>query len=220
MELHVHIGSVLLAIGRRDSGRAALRVALDAFEERLRMGADEPFTRYYVAAAWALLREKERALDALERAARQRPAYTIERARIDPDFESLRGEARFKRLLENSRAPANGVRNPMSLAPDLAWAPMRFVVRLARAAWARFIARTTEAGPENVAIKVLPPRALRKTRRARGASRGKRKLLAALNHPSIAAIYGFASPGSRCRFPPVGTFSSWSCSRARRCGSA
>ena len=50
VELHVHIGSVLLALGRPDSGRAALRIALDAFEERLRMGADDPFTRYYVAA--------------------------------------------------------------------------------------------------------------------------------------------------------------------------
>ncbi len=98
VELHVHIGSVLLALGRAESGRAALRVALDAFEERLRMGADDPYTRYYVAAAWALLGEKERALDALERAASQRHAYTVARARIDPDFESLRSEDRFKAL--------------------------------------------------------------------------------------------------------------------------
>jgi tetratricopeptide (TPR) repeat protein len=98
VELHVHIGSVLLALGRADSGRAALRVALDAFEERLRMGADEPYTRYYVAAAWALLGEKGRALDALERAASQRNAYTVARARIDPDFASLQDEERFRAL--------------------------------------------------------------------------------------------------------------------------
>ena len=29
-------------------------LAIGAFEDRLRVGADEPFTRYYVAAAWAL----------------------------------------------------------------------------------------------------------------------------------------------------------------------
>jgi tetratricopeptide (TPR) repeat protein len=98
VELHVHIGSVLLALGRAESGRAALRVALDAFEERLRMGADDPYTRYYVAAGWALLGEKERALEALERAASQRHAYTAARARIDPDFAGLRGEDRFKAL--------------------------------------------------------------------------------------------------------------------------
>jgi tetratricopeptide (TPR) repeat protein len=98
VELHVHLGSALLALGRGEEGRSALLLALDAFEERLRVGADEPFTRYYVAAAWALLGEKERALDALERAASQRRAYTVARARIDPDFGSLRSEDRFKAL--------------------------------------------------------------------------------------------------------------------------
>ena len=101
VELHVHLGSALLALERADEGRQALRLALDAFEERLRMGADEPFTRYYVAAAWTLLGEKERALDALERAASQRHAYTVERARIDPDFASLQSEDRFKALTGN-----------------------------------------------------------------------------------------------------------------------
>jgi len=98
VELHVHLGSALLALGRAEEGKEALLLALDAFEERLRIGADEPFTRYYVAAAWALLGEKERALDALVRAAAQRHAYTVARARIDPDFASLRGEARFRAL--------------------------------------------------------------------------------------------------------------------------
>jgi tetratricopeptide (TPR) repeat protein len=98
VELHVHIGSALLALGRTEEGTAALRLALDAYEERLRVGADEPFTRYYVAAAWALLGETARALDALERAAAQRPAYTLGRARIDPDFETLRSEGRFRTL--------------------------------------------------------------------------------------------------------------------------
>ncbi len=101
VELHVHLGSALLALGRTDEGTAALRLALDAFEERLRIGADEPFTRYYVAAAWALLGEKERALDALERAAAWKPAYTIARARIDPDFAGLHEEARFRALTEH-----------------------------------------------------------------------------------------------------------------------
>ena len=73
------------------------------------MGADEPFTRYYVAGAWALLGEKERALDALERAASQRRAYTVARARIDPDFENLRGEARFRALTGDGPETPNGL---------------------------------------------------------------------------------------------------------------
>ncbi len=108
VELHVHLGSALLALGRAEEGKEALLLALDAFEERLRIGADEPFTRYYVAAAWALLGEKERALDALERAAAQRHAYTVARARIDPDFANLREEARFKALTGNGSGPGAG----------------------------------------------------------------------------------------------------------------
>jgi hypothetical protein len=76
-----------------------LTVAVEAFEDRLRVGADEPFTRYYVAAAWALLGEAERALEVLEGAAAMRRVFVVERARIDPDFESLRSEPRFQRLI-------------------------------------------------------------------------------------------------------------------------
>ena len=112
IELHTRIGSAHLALGHPEEGRRALMLAIGAFEDRLRVGADEPFTRYYVAAAWALLGDAGRALDVLEAAAAMRRVYVVERARIDPDFESLKSEPRFIRLLENSRAPVNGVRNP------------------------------------------------------------------------------------------------------------
>jgi tetratricopeptide (TPR) repeat protein len=99
IELHARIGSAHLALGRADEGRAALRLSVAAFEERLRFGADEPFSRYYAAGAWALLGEPGRALDVLEAAAAMRRAYVTERARIDPDFESLRSEPRFQKLI-------------------------------------------------------------------------------------------------------------------------
>jgi adenylate cyclase len=95
----MRIGSAYRALGHPEEARRALTIAVEAFEDRLRIGADEPFTRYYVAAAWALLGESERALDALEAAAAMRRAYVVERARIDPDFESLRSEPRFQRLI-------------------------------------------------------------------------------------------------------------------------
>ena len=112
IELHTRIGSAHLALGHPEEGRRALMLAIGAFEDRLRVGADEPFTRYYVAAAWALLGDAGRALDVLEAAAAMRRVYVVERARIDPDFESLKSEPRFVRLLESSRAPVNEVRNP------------------------------------------------------------------------------------------------------------
>ena len=101
IELHTRIGSAHRALGRPEEARRALMLAIGAFEDRLRVGADEPFTRYYVAAAWALLGEPERALDVLEGAAGMRRVYVVERARIDPDFESLRSEPRFVRLLSS-----------------------------------------------------------------------------------------------------------------------
>jgi non-specific serine/threonine protein kinase len=112
IELHTRVGSAHLALGHPEEGRRALMLAIGAFEDRLRVGADEPFTRYYVAAAWALLGDAGRALDVLEAAAAMRRVYVVERARIDPDFDSLRSEPRFIRLLESSRAPVNGLRNP------------------------------------------------------------------------------------------------------------
>ena len=76
-----------------------LDVALEGFDRRVRLGADEPFTRYYAAAAHALKGDSDTAIVFLERAAMERRAFTIERARIEPEFDSLRGESRFQKLL-------------------------------------------------------------------------------------------------------------------------
>ena len=99
VELNVRLGSAYLALGQHRKGHAVLDVALEGFDRRVRLGADEPFTRYYAAAAHALKGDTESALVFLERAAMERRAFTIERARIEPEFESLRGESRFQGLL-------------------------------------------------------------------------------------------------------------------------
>ncbi|HEY3119666.1 MAG TPA: protein kinase [Vicinamibacteria bacterium] len=99
IELHQRIGSALLHLGRTEEALAAFGLALELFEERLRLGADDPFTRFYAAGIHSLRGERELALSSLARAARMRRRFTIARARIEPEFESLRDEPRFRELI-------------------------------------------------------------------------------------------------------------------------
>ncbi len=99
IELHMRLGASLLRSGKGAAARSSLEAARAAFEERLRMGADEPFTRYYAACAYALRGEVEEAIASLERAAKMRHLFTIARARIEPEFENLAADPRFRELI-------------------------------------------------------------------------------------------------------------------------
>jgi hypothetical protein len=46
----------------------------------------------------------------LERASAERRAFTLERARIEPEFDSLRRDPRFQRLLDTRAASVTGQR--------------------------------------------------------------------------------------------------------------
>jgi len=99
VELNVRLGAAHLALGETRKGQALLDMAIEAFERRARLGADEPFTRYYAAAAYALRGDADTAIAFLERAATTRRAFTLERARIEPEFAALRNDLRMQRLL-------------------------------------------------------------------------------------------------------------------------
>ncbi len=99
VELNVRLGAAYLALGQTRKGHAVLDVAVEGFDRRVRLGADEPFTRYYAAAAHALKGDADAAIAFLERAAVERRAFTIERARIEPEFDGLREDPRFRKLL-------------------------------------------------------------------------------------------------------------------------
>jgi tetratricopeptide (TPR) repeat protein len=99
VELNVRLGASYLAVGDARKGRSLLETAVDAFERRVRLGADEPFTRYYAAAAYALLGDADTAVAFLTRSAAERRAFTLARARIEPEFDALRADPRLQRLL-------------------------------------------------------------------------------------------------------------------------
>src|SRR5262249_48772247 len=86
-------------LGETALAAAAFATALAGWEDRVRMGADDPFTRYYAACVYALQGQTEPALANLEKAARARRAFVVERAKIEPEFDSLRAEPRFQALV-------------------------------------------------------------------------------------------------------------------------
>jgi tetratricopeptide (TPR) repeat protein len=103
VELNVRLGAAHLSLGETRKGRALLDVAIEAFDRRVRLGSDEPFTRYYAAAAHALKGDADTAIAFLERAAAAKRAFTVERARIEPEFAALRKDVRLQRLLRATR---------------------------------------------------------------------------------------------------------------------
>jgi non-specific serine/threonine protein kinase len=98
IELDVKIGAALLRSGQPERAVTHFGHALKAFEARVAEGADDPFTRYYIANVYALRGDADRAFDSLERVSAELPALTAARMTRDPDLESLRDDPRFARL--------------------------------------------------------------------------------------------------------------------------
>jgi len=85
--------------GRKDDAERHFGRALKSFDARVASGADDPFTRYYVACLHALRGDRDHALEALERVAQKLPALTAARARVDIDLAGLRDEPKFRALI-------------------------------------------------------------------------------------------------------------------------
>ena len=96
------LGGHRLHTTREQAATVALGLAMVAslaFTSRLALGADEPFTRYYAAAIHVLRGESDEALKLLAEAAAARPAFVLARCRIEPEWDGLRGDPRFQRLI-------------------------------------------------------------------------------------------------------------------------
>jgi hypothetical protein len=98
----MRLGGAYLALGQTHKSQVAFNVALEGFERRLRLGADDPYTRYYAACVHALHGDADTALAYLARCAAERPALTRARARIEPEFAALRSDPRFQRFLDQA----------------------------------------------------------------------------------------------------------------------
>ena len=99
IELHVKMGSAYHRQGRPEDAKRHFDRAQKAFDARVSRGADDPFTRYYIANMLALRGDADRAIDSLRHAAQHYPELTAARARRDPDLASLKDEPAFQELL-------------------------------------------------------------------------------------------------------------------------
>jgi len=109
IELHQRRGEAQRQVGDDEAGRASLELAIEAFERRVRSGADDPATRYYAACAYALRAGAEdvaAALTSLEKAAQTHRRLTAARAPLEPALRGLQAEPRFRALIE-SRPPVD-----------------------------------------------------------------------------------------------------------------
>jgi tetratricopeptide (TPR) repeat protein len=99
IEITMKIGAAYLRMGKAEEATRFFDRALKAFDARVAKGADDPFTRYYIACLLALRADEEKALDMLERVYASLPALTAARARRDPDLDNLRGRPRFDAII-------------------------------------------------------------------------------------------------------------------------
>jgi tetratricopeptide (TPR) repeat protein len=96
IELHQKLGAAYRGLGDAAAVETHESIALELFDKRLAAGADEPFTRYYMAALFALRGDASRARQHLERPLKEVSAFTRWRLPRDPDFDRVKDHPLFE----------------------------------------------------------------------------------------------------------------------------
>jgi len=102
IELEQKIGAAYLRKGEKEEAERHFKRAVKKFEERLASGAEDPFTKYYIACLYALRGDADNALKYLEKAISKLRGFNTARAKSDPDLENLHDDLRFKELVGES----------------------------------------------------------------------------------------------------------------------
>jgi tetratricopeptide (TPR) repeat protein len=99
IEINVKMGAAYHRLGSKADASRHFRRASKLFDALIAKGADDPFTRYYIACLHAMTGAADQALESLERVGAKLPALTAARMRRDPDLDPLRGSPRFQALV-------------------------------------------------------------------------------------------------------------------------
>jgi serine/threonine protein kinase/tetratricopeptide (TPR) repeat protein len=98
IEINTKMGAAYHRMGREADAARHFDRAIKMHSALAARGADDPFTRYYIANVHALQGEPDKAFDSLQRVSARYPELTAARMRRDPDLESLRTDPRFGQL--------------------------------------------------------------------------------------------------------------------------
>lgn len=98
IELYQKLASAYRRKGETDAAERYFMVAVETFDKRLALGADDPFTRYYMAALHALWGDADTARRHLDLPLERLPVFTRWRIPKDPDFDAVRDTALFAEL--------------------------------------------------------------------------------------------------------------------------
>jgi tetratricopeptide (TPR) repeat protein len=95
VEVEQKLGAAHYRKGDLEGAELHNRRAIEAFSARLATGADDPFTRYYIASLFAIRGDAAMARRHLDRPLAELRALTRWRIAHDPDFDVVRGQPPF-----------------------------------------------------------------------------------------------------------------------------
>jgi pentatricopeptide repeat protein len=98
-EVNQKLVSAYVRQGNLEDARNIFNQLNEDFDARVAAGHDDPFSRYYMSCACAMMGETDQALEHLQKAIEGRRQFNTERAKVEIDFENLRNEPRFQSLI-------------------------------------------------------------------------------------------------------------------------
>ncbi|HKS41080.1 MAG TPA: tetratricopeptide repeat protein, partial [Blastocatellia bacterium] len=100
IELDQKMGAAYFRREMKEESERHFKAAVKRFEALVGKGSDDPFTKYYIAELYALKGDADQAIKYFEESSEQLSAINSQRAKVDPDFESLKDDPRFQKLIE------------------------------------------------------------------------------------------------------------------------